>query len=215
MKKCTICLILSMALLAGCATDRGQTQAEGTGAGAVLGAATGALIGYLAGGEKGALIGVASGAAVGAGAGYAVGTHVANQKAKYVKQEDYLDAVIDSARKMNQETRQFNALLGSQIDTLDRETTSLVRLYNQRAVRKVELQKEEQMLAARISQARAQLQKVRNELNVQVKVLTQEKGQSQDQLQKQQAQINELARNKVELEQYINRLASIKSRVAV
>src|SRR6266852_3957822 len=97
MKKQIIGVMLSTALLAGCATDRGQTQAEGAGVGALGGAALGALTGYALGGAKGAAIGAAAGAGVGAGAGYVYGTHVANQKEKFAREEDYLDAVINSA----------------------------------------------------------------------------------------------------------------------
>ena len=178
MKKQITCVMLSTVLFAGCATDRGQTQAEGTGAGAVIGALTGALVGYAAGGQKGALIGATAGAGVGAGAGYAYGTHVANQKEKFAKEEDYLDAVIVSAHQMNEQTQQYNASLRSEVDTLDRQTASLVQQYNQKTVQKGTLQKEEQRLATKISEAQKQLQKVSNEVEIQRRVLAQEQGQT-------------------------------------
>jgi hypothetical protein len=215
MKKQITSVMLSTVLLAGCATDRGQTQAEGTGAGAVLGALTGAAVGALAGGKKGAIIGAAAGAGVGAGAGYAYGTHVANQKEKFAKEEDYLDAVITSAQQTNEQTQQYNAALQSEVQTLDRETALLVKQYNQKAMTKMAMQKEEQRLAAKISEAQKQLQKVSHELEIQRRVLAQEQGQSQEHLKRLQTQIRDLEQNKVELEQHINRLASIKTRVAV
>lgn len=215
MKKQTMCVILAIALLAGCATDRGQTQAEGTGIGALGGAALGALTGYAIGGSKGAMYGAIAGGAVGAGTGYAVGTHIANQKAKFAREEDYLDAVIVSAHQMNEQTRQYNVALHSEVDNLDRQTASLIKQYNQKTVQKAALQKEEQVLGTRITQAQGQLQKVSNELEIQKRVLAQEQEQSQEHLKKLQAQIVELERNKTELERHINRLASIKTRVAV
>ena len=215
MKRHVLCLLLCMVLLAGCATDRGRTQAEGTGVGAGAGAAAGALLGALLGGEKGAAIGAGAGALVGSGAGYLVGTHVANKKAQYAKTEDYLDAVIASARQVNDQTRQYNASLRSQVERLDRETVALVKQYNQKTIRKAGLQKEEQTLAAKIAETQGHLQKVQNELKIQRQVLAQEQGQSPERLEKLQVQVTELERNKAELEQHINRLASIKTRVAV
>ncbi|MFL5624161.1 MAG: hypothetical protein ACJ788_01020 [Ktedonobacteraceae bacterium] len=215
MDKQIIGVMLSIALLAGCATDRGQTQAEGTGAGAVIGALTGAAVGALAGGKKGAIIGAAAGAGVGAGAGYAYGNHVANQKEKFAREEDYLDAVINSAQQMNEQTQQYNASLRSEVNTLDRETALLVRQYNQRAITRGELQKEEQRLATKISEAQKQLQRLGKEMEIQRGVLAKEQGQSQEHLKKLQMEVAELERQKTELEQHINRLASIKTRVAV
>jgi hypothetical protein len=215
MKRQMICVMLSTALLAGCATDKERTQAEGTGAGALLGAALGAGLGALAGGGRGAAIGAGAGAAVGALGGYALGTHVANQKQKFAKEEDYLDAVIVSAQQMNDQTQQYNASLRDEVNALDRTTASLVQQYNQKAAAKVALQKEEKRLAAKISEAQGQLQKVGRELEIQRRVLTQERGQAPDRLKKLQTQVTELERNKAELEQQINRLASIKTRVAV
>src|SRR5215475_9173201 len=105
MKRQMIGVMLSTALLAGCATDRERTQAEGTGTGAIVGAALGAGLGAIFGGGKGAAIGAGAGAAAGALGGYALGTHVANQKQNFARQEDYLDAVIASARQMNEQTQ--------------------------------------------------------------------------------------------------------------
>ena len=63
-----------------------------------MGAALGAGLGAATGGGRGAAIGAATGAAIGGAAGFAYGTHVANQKAKYARAEDRLDACIASAR---------------------------------------------------------------------------------------------------------------------
>jgi DNA repair exonuclease SbcCD ATPase subunit len=215
MKRQMIGVMLSAALLAGCATDRERTQAEGTGAGALIGAGLGAAIGALAGGGRGAAIGAGAGAAAGALGGYALGTHVANQKEKFARQEDYLDAVIASAQQTNEQTQQYNAALRNDINALDRETTSLVQQYNRKVLAKVALQKEEQRLAAKISEAQKQLQKVGRELDIQRQVLAQERGQAPEHLKRLQTQVTELERNKAELEQHINRLASLKTRVAV
>jgi len=63
---------LCPALLAGCATQQGNDQLVGAGAGAVGGAALGCLIGLAAGGGKGCAMGAAIGAGTGAIAGWGV-----------------------------------------------------------------------------------------------------------------------------------------------
>jgi outer membrane lipoprotein SlyB len=71
--KTLVALALCPSLLAACATQQGNDQLMGAGAGAVGGAALGCLTGFIAGGDasgcgKGAAIGAATGAVVGWGA---------------------------------------------------------------------------------------------------------------------------------------------------
>ena len=215
MKKQIMCVLVSTVLLAGCATDRGRTQVEGTGVGALGGAALGALTGFVAGGTKGAVVGAVAGAAVGAGAGYAYGTHVANQKEKFATQEDYLDANIQSAQRMNEETQQYNVSLQREITILDHDTALLVQQYEQRARTKGEMHQEEQRLATRIAEVQQHLQKVNDELEQQRGVLAREQGQSQARLKTLQMEVTKLERQKSELGQKITLMAKIQDRVAV
>lgn len=72
-KKTLIALALCPSLLVGCATQQGNDQLMGAGAGALGGAALGCLTGFIAGGSAsscgtGAAIGAAAGAVVGWGA---------------------------------------------------------------------------------------------------------------------------------------------------
>jgi hypothetical protein len=212
-----ISLILLIALLTSCAsmTDRQRTQVEGTGVGAAAGAGLGAIIGAIAGGKDGAWKGAVAGGLVGALGGFALGTHVANQKAKYANDEDYLDAVIANARQVNEETKQYNAYLDNEIQKLDQETALLVRQYNQKKITKVALNNEKAKLEAKLAESEKVLQAVKNELAIQKRVLKEEQGQSQAQLNALQAQIVELERHKAELEQQVDTLASIKTRVSV
>ena len=86
--------IVTGALLVGCATnpdgtmsDRQQTVAEG----AVVGALLGGLIGGAASNKpSGALAGAAIGGIIGAG----IGSSVADRKAQYAREEDFLVAEI-------------------------------------------------------------------------------------------------------------------------
>ena len=75
-----------------------------------------------AGGSDAAWIGAAVGAGVGGAAGFAYGSHVAKEKAKYASQEDWLDACIASAEKVNRENRAYNAALEKEIQALSAET---------------------------------------------------------------------------------------------
>ncbi len=68
--KTLLALALCPLLLAGCATQQGNDQLMGAGAGAVGGAALGCLIGYAAGGGSGCATGAAIGGAAGAVAGW-------------------------------------------------------------------------------------------------------------------------------------------------
>ncbi len=97
----TIGLVLSISLLASCATNTGKGAAIGAGGGALAGAGIGAL----AGGGKGALIGGAIGAGVGAGTGAVIGHYMDKQEkalkdvkgAKVERQGDQLLVKFNSA----------------------------------------------------------------------------------------------------------------------
>ncbi len=82
---------------------KARTTVEGGLTGAAVGAAAGALVAAMVGFNpaKGAAIG----AAIGAPLGVAAGVYVANQKAKYATEEQYLDACIAEARQYNEEAR--------------------------------------------------------------------------------------------------------------
>jgi chromosome segregation ATPase len=214
--------ILVAGLLVGCSgmTDAQRTKAQGTAVGTGVGAAVGAGLGALLGGGRGAAIGAAVGAGVGAGAGYAWGAHVASKKANFARQEDYLDAVIASARATNEQTRQYNAALATDIQRLDQQTAQLVQQYNQRRVAKSALAQSHQEAEAKLTEARQHLQKVENEIAIQQRVLNQEKdlartAHAQSSLQMMQAEIDKLERLRTELAQQVQTLAAIGTRVSV
>uniref|UniRef100_UPI0025EBFDA2 YMGG-like glycine zipper-containing protein n=1 Tax=Sulfurovum sp. TaxID=1969726 RepID=UPI0025EBFDA2 len=108
-------------------SDSQRTKMEGTGVG-ILG---GALLGSAIDGKRGA----AWGAVLGGAAGYAYGSHVANEKAKYARKEDWLNACIASAKKVNRHTRAYNAKLSRKIA----DTRKMVRLYKQNKISKSQL----------------------------------------------------------------------------
>jgi len=140
-------------------TDSQRTKAEGTGVG-VLG---GALLGAAIGGRRGA----AWGAALGGAAGYAYGSHVANEKAKYARKEDWLNACVSSAQKVNRSTRSYNAKLSRKIA----DTKRLVRLYKQNKISKSKLRAQKQIIDSERKTANKMLKNAQNELKAQQGVL--------------------------------------------
>jgi cell division protein FtsB len=208
---------LLIALMGGCAsmTDRQQTQAQGAAVGTAGGAAVGAALGAIFGGKDGAIIGASVGAGMGLLAGAVYGTHVANQKAKFANEEDYLNAVIASAQQINNETRQYNASLAKEINDFDSDTRQLVRQYNQKLVSKKILEDKQRVVVAKLFEAEAQLKKVKNELNSQSKVLNQVQDQSSPQVAQWNSEIAELTKNRSALEEQVTKLAAIKTRVSV
>ena len=140
-----ILVVLLSCSLVGCANikdDSTRTKTEGTLVGAGAGAALGALIGGIAGGGRGALIGAGIGLGAGALGGFLVGKHVADKKAEYVSEEEWLDACIDHAHKVNAETKRYNARLAKDIAKLDRESATLQAQYRNKAATKSSLHAE-------------------------------------------------------------------------
>lgn len=166
MMKQRILLPFSMILIlamSGCTqpnmNDSQRTKAEGAGVG-ILG---GALLGALVDGKKGA----AWGATLGGLAGYAYGSHVANEKAKYASEEDWLNACIRNARIINKNLKLHNRKLSREII----KTKRLVRLYKQGKIRRATLLKQKRKLDQLRRKSKQMIRMARNELKNQKKIL--------------------------------------------
>jgi len=120
--------------------DGTRTRAEGSLGGALLGAGLGAIIGNQSGNAgQGALIGAAAGGL----AGLAYGNHVANKKAAYANEEQWLNACIAQARQTNASARAYNTRLATRISELKRQVASGNAQQKQQAKRAiVQLQRE-------------------------------------------------------------------------
>lgn len=120
------------AILSGCATipagdptsDRQRTVTEGAVVGAILGGLLGAAVSDHDKG-KGALIGAAAGGLIGAG----IGSSVADRKAQYAREEDFLVAEIERNEEFIAEADAQNEDLDREIARLDRESVRLAREY--------------------------------------------------------------------------------------
>jgi len=185
-------------------SDSQRTKAEGTGIG-VLG---GALLGAAFGGRKGA----AWGAALGGVAGYAYGSHVANEKAKYARKEDWLNACISSARKVNKSTRSYNAKLSRKIA----DTRKLVSLYKQNKVSKSKLRAQKTLIDQERKTANKMLKNAQYELKAQQGVLRDAKKMGKKaEAQRLEKEIAIMKRENRELKSQTNTLASLSALTAV
>lgn len=215
MLKKIVSFLLLIALTAGCATDRQRTQAQGAGLGAAAGAAVGAAIGAATGGKGGAVKGALIGGGIGLIGGLVYANHVANLKAQYASEEDYLDACIAAAENVNRETQQYNASLEREIKDQEQEVDRLVKAYNNRQVTKAALKKKQQSLQTDLDEAQKRLQRAKDEIVIQREVLRREQGKSQAQLAKLDGKIKQLEQSVAELEQTTNHLAAIQQRMSI
>lgn len=111
-------------LVSGCAgmNDQQLTVAQGAGVGALVGALAGQAIG---GDTRSTLIGAAAGGLIGA----AVGNSIAERKAQYANEEDFLNAEIARNQEFIREADAENRQLYADIARLDRESRRLAREY--------------------------------------------------------------------------------------
>ncbi len=210
-------VICGLSLMTGCAgtqTDAGRTKTEATAVGAGGGALLGALVGGILGGDAGsALAGAAIGAAVGGVAGYAYGSHVADEKAKYASEEDWLNAAVASARQTNMETQAYNSQLRNDLALLEEETQQLAADYRARKVERDLLLEEKATVQAKLKEANKKLGKAKWELENQQKVMANSKGgRGNPQLKREIAQLKKQIN---ELEQHTQSLAAMSQLMSV
>lgn len=184
-------LVIVFLGMTGCAqpnmTDSQRTKAEGTGVGVLAGAAIGAMVG----GRQGAVLG----AALGGAAGFAWGSHVADQKAKYARKEDWLNACIADAKTTNKETRKYNASLRKKIS----ETKKLVRQYKKNKVSKFSMMTANLSLKYEKNQAESKIKSIGEDIEAQKRARKSAKGSQRTRLNNEIARMrkerNELKRN--------------------
>lgn len=124
--------VLSL-LIGGCATsEETQGTAIGAGAGAIIGGLLGAAVAGDGNKTEGALIGAAIGAGAGGLAGNAWGKSVAEKKARYRNERDFLSAEVSEARAKRQAAEAQNRRLEAEIaqlkqqrDTYAAQTTAI------------------------------------------------------------------------------------------
>ncbi len=165
MKKVIISSVAAISIIGmtGCTqpemSDSTRTKTEG----AVVGVAAGALIGGLIGGRDGAALG----AALGGIGGLAYGSYVADEKAKYARTEDWLNAEINKAHQANRNIRSYNAKLSREIA----ETKRLTKLYKQKKISKQKLLAQKKLVDKHRREAQKKLASIEKTLANQKNVL--------------------------------------------
>ncbi|MDR2946645.1 MAG: hypothetical protein LBV79_07875 [Candidatus Adiutrix sp.] len=207
----TATLIAALALIGGCANianDRTRTQTEGTLAGAGIGAALGAAIGAIAGGHRGALTGALIGAGVGGTAGLAYGTSVANKKADYASEEEWLAACLAEAQSVNQQTADYNSRLKTSLASYKKELSG-----NSYGLNEADQKTKGQALKKDLKESGEYLALLDQEITAQESAASSatDKAQAKN-LQK---QVDEMKKQKKVLEQNNQELAAISNRIAM
>ena len=204
--------LVTLAMLASCAeTQEGRTtQAQGTGIGALLGAAVGAGIGAAAGGGRGAAIGAATGAAAGGLAGFAYGTHVANQKAKYARAEDWLNACIASARGYRRHAYAVNQKISSRVAALEKRSKAAVASHDKAAVTQIRTE-----IAGLKREAHAETKNVDTEVAAQQNALQDSSARSSGKYGELKDSVGSLKETRAELGQTVSRLAALENQTNI
>ncbi len=210
-----ISLIVVLTLFTGCAgtADRRRTESEGTRGGAFIGYFVGSMVGQILDGDKGSALGALLGAALGGTLGYAYGNHVANKKEEYANTEDYLNACIASAQKVNLETQQYNAKLITEVKKLNLEANQMIAQYRSKEIQKTELNRKSQEVQVRYAEAQGQLRKTNNEIALQKNVLQRERANVPADAAKLDHEISKLQQAATELENHTRALAAINQQL--
>ena len=197
-----IILAVTVFFIAGCATKGQQARTEGTAGGAAIGAGVGALAGALIGGKKGAAIGAGAGALIGGAAGYSYADRIAKRHKELEGKENDLDAHIEYARGVNQDTEECN-------QRLENEIGALVAKVNQQQITQQELEKERQALNQKVQVANDQLALAEKELH-ELKRFQSQQPQTSDELD---TEIADLEQNLAQLRKNTSELASLSQRI--
>ena len=207
-----ISALVMVAMLAGCAeTQEGRkTQAQGTGLGALLGAAVGAGVGAATGGGRGAAQGAVAGALVGGTAGFVYGTHVANQKAKYAKAEDWLNACIASARGYRRHAYAVNQKISSRLASLEKRSRAAVASRDKAAVTQIHNE-----IASLKQEAKAESKNVDNEVAAQHNALQDSSARSSSKYGELKQSVGELESTKAQLGENYSRLAALENQTNI
>ena len=207
-----IAAITALTFLPGCAaTDDGRTtQAQGTGIGAAIGAGLGAAIGGIAGGGRGAAQGAAIGALAGGTAGFAYGTHVATQKAKYARAEDWLDACIASAQRANNRARSYNRNLSIQLSSLEKRGRAAMAARDKAAVTQIRTQ-----IVQLQQQGAAEQKNLNGEINAQKNVLNDAQAKGSGRYGELRSNVGSLSETRAQLGQNLSRLAALENQIEI
>lgn len=214
-KTALIVALLFIVSVSGCANMKTEEQ-QGTAIGAGVGTVIGGIIGYAVGGKKGALIGAALGGAGGAATGYAYGNHIGGKKAEYAKTEDWLDACVADAHKVNQEMTTYNQELSTQIASIEKETAQLKKKKMKAKTKQAQMKEKQNATNQLLAKANTQLEAAKKELEAQQHISQEAKNeQKTDYAVSLDSEVEGLKANIADLEKRTKDLASLSASMSV
>lgn len=208
MKK-LIVLSLLFIFISGCANKGQQTRTEGTAGGAALGGLVGGLLGLALGDKKGAAIGAATGAILGGAVGYTYADNIANRHAKLAGHEDDLDARITFAEGINQDAKDYNQLLETDIATLTPEIDIIITQVQQEKITQQQLDEKRQSLEQKVEDSETALAATEKEFE-ELKAF---QNHTLDQSDELDSEIAKLERNLEQLKINTEAIASLSQRL--
>ncbi len=210
---CILLLVYLLSML-GCTTDSQRIKFEATAIGAAIGATAGTVAGKEVGDEKVIkLIGGVLGAGLGAGVGFVYGSSVAAIKSVFAKEEDFLNACIKSAHRINDEIGTYNASLRSEIQNLEKRSNLLISLYNANLIVLSDLSETKTIIEEEIYDNQERLKRTKEKFEILNKILVEEKNESKKMITLLNAEVNKLDKLIRELYNQIQTLKSINRRI--
>ena len=209
-------LFVLLFLVSGCTNmnDRQLTISQGAGIGAVGGAAAGALIGQAIGhGTKSTLIGAGAGAMMGGLGGAAYGQHVANIKAQYAYEEEWLRNCIRYAENANRQVAIYISQLKIRNSRLKKEVKQLVKRYNQHKSSIAAMNQKKREVENKIAYLNSYIQEIYRQIAAYKNIRANVRTSSSDSIAQLDRQISELEAAALELENQTTALASINQRI--
>lgn len=198
-----------MIFLAGCATSGQQARTEGISLGALIGAGMGSGLGYAFGGSKGAAIGGGVGALFGGTVGYTYADRIAKRHEKLERAGNDLNARIQFAQGLNNDTQAYNQQLEAELDAQERNIDSLDAQVEKHQVSQQQLRKEKQALDKKVAGANTQLAAAEKELQY-LKGFRDQQTQSSSEMD---AEIARLEGQVAQLKRNTSALASLSQRL--
>jgi YMGG-like Gly-zipper len=198
-----------MIFLAGCATPGQQARTEGTSMGALIGAGVGSGLGYAFGGSKGAAIGGGIGALFGGTVGYTYADRITKRHEELERAGNDLNARIQFAQGLNNDTQAYNQQLKAGLDAQDRNINGLNAQVEKHQVSQQQLRKEKQVLDRKVADANTQLAAAEKELQY-LKSFSDQQTQSSSEMD---AEIARLEGQVAQLKRNTSALASLSQRL--
>jgi len=209
MNKCFISIVCAFMICA-CATQSQQTTTEGTAIGCAGGAIVGGLLGWaISGDATGAAIGAGAGGLAGCTGGYLYADNLNKRHQELAGKEQDLDAQIQFAKGVSNDTQQQNRMLATKISEFDQKVSALKAKTGKQKTISKELAAEKKKINEELKNARNGLAIAERDLN-NSKAFRSTQSTPSPELD---AEITRLENNLAELRKNSNALAALSQRI--